>query len=244
MAKRKIKERPQLMSDQDLYEMEKYVQFEQGPSADTGFSQRYLMFDPYTNGSMDDEEEDGSEELFSTPIRPRKRFDSRQIGLLEKAYEMNDHPPRETKDRLAEQFKTSPRRIQIWFQNRRAKSKKKAVTTLTEEVSDGPDKDSTIYLSQDTTDGRLDSDPKRAKLTGPYPDLDGGSQRVKTNKHGHTLGYPKLDLSPSSSSLTFLNNASTYPDSQAQYPYHDLLRESSFSKFCLDPSLTTQKKEE
>lgn len=61
---------------------------------------------------------------YGTPVRPRKRFSLEETRILEEEFKKNSRPTAEVKKRLAEDFNTVANRIQIWFQNRRAKEKK------------------------------------------------------------------------------------------------------------------------
>ncbi|RCH80172.1 hypothetical protein CU097_001950, partial [Rhizopus azygosporus] len=72
----------------------------------------------------DDDDDDEAEDGLIPPIRSRKRFTIEQSRVLEDAYKEHGHPSRDFKEKIAKKFSTSPRRIQIWFQNRRAKDKR------------------------------------------------------------------------------------------------------------------------
>ncbi|KAI9352324.1 hypothetical protein BD770DRAFT_393212 [Pilaira anomala] len=61
---------------------------------------------------------------YGTPVRPRKRFALEETRLLEDEFKKNARPTADVKKKLADTFDTVPNRIQIWFQNRRAKEKK------------------------------------------------------------------------------------------------------------------------
>jgi len=54
----------------------------------------------------------------------RKRVTPAQLDVLEKAFECGMIPDLETRRRLAQRLGFTERRVQIWFQNRRAKMKK------------------------------------------------------------------------------------------------------------------------
>jgi len=54
----------------------------------------------------------------------RKRVTTEQLAILERAFECGMIPDQETRRRLAERLGFTERRVQIWFQNRRAKMKK------------------------------------------------------------------------------------------------------------------------
>ncbi|KAG1048682.1 hypothetical protein G6F43_008945 [Rhizopus delemar] len=120
--KKQTKESKKRMIEEDeIKELEKYVHFEQQVNNLEGAQKRPKFSRPENEEQNLSSDED---DLFNIPIRPRKRFTSNQIHLLEMEYMKSDHPSRETKETLANQFKTSIRRIQIWFQNRRAKEKR------------------------------------------------------------------------------------------------------------------------
>ncbi|CAO3698473.1 unnamed protein product [Rhizopus stolonifer] len=103
-------QRKNRLSEGEVMELEKYVEFEQDMVKEEALSHN----------------SDSDEDLYNTPIRPRKRFGNSQVIILENTFLENDHPSREIKDKLAKQFNTTTRRIQIWFQNRRAKNKKRS----------------------------------------------------------------------------------------------------------------------
>merc|ERR1712137_93900 len=56
--------------------------------------------------------------------RKRQRTSPEQLLILEEIFKGNRTPDFETRDRLSKQLCMTPRRIQIWFQNKRAKMKK------------------------------------------------------------------------------------------------------------------------
>ncbi|RKP23403.1 homeobox domain-containing protein, partial [Syncephalis pseudoplumigaleata] len=70
------------------------------------------------------------ESLFRTtlhggfPIKPRHRTTKRQYSILERQFRRNPRPDAATRDALAAKLSMRGRTVQIWFQNRRAKSKR------------------------------------------------------------------------------------------------------------------------
>ena len=54
----------------------------------------------------------------------RKRVTPEQLAVLEREFECGMIPDLETRERLARQLGFTERRVQVWFQNRRAKMKK------------------------------------------------------------------------------------------------------------------------
>nr|XP_013180850.1 unnamed protein product [Papilio xuthus] len=57
-------------------------------------------------------------------IKHRKRTSKKQLEVLEKTFEMSIRPDAKLRKKLGEQLGMTPRAVQIWFQNRRAKVKK------------------------------------------------------------------------------------------------------------------------
>lgn len=75
-------------------------------------------------GSNDEVEDYDTDLDFGTPIRSRIRYTMEQTRILEDVYQKGKRPSSEDKQKLARRFDTSMHRIQIWFQNKRAKEKK------------------------------------------------------------------------------------------------------------------------
>lgn len=57
-------------------------------------------------------------------VRHRNKTTKMQLDKLEKTFETNTKPDTRLRRMLGDQLGMTPRRIQIWFQNRRAKEKK------------------------------------------------------------------------------------------------------------------------
>lgn len=73
----------------------------------------------------------------------RERASWQQKLILEKIFESNQYPDLTIRTQLSDQLGMSPRKIQIWFQNRRTKAKQKnpkdddADLDINEPVKDG-----------------------------------------------------------------------------------------------------------
>ncbi|KAG2236622.1 hypothetical protein INT48_000177 [Thamnidium elegans] len=89
----------------------------------------YISSEENSTGEEDDILLSEDEIDYGTPVRPRQRFSSEETGILERAFKESPRPTAEMKKDLAVQFGTVPGRIQIWFQNRRAKEKKNSSTS-------------------------------------------------------------------------------------------------------------------
>lgn len=57
-------------------------------------------------------------------VKHRKRTSKTQLKILEKTFEVNIKPDAVLRNQLSEQLGMTPRSVQVWFQNRRAKQKK------------------------------------------------------------------------------------------------------------------------
>ncbi|KRH92086.1 putative Homeodomain-like, Homeodomain-related, Homeobox protein, partial [Pseudoloma neurophilia] len=57
-------------------------------------------------------------------VKHRKRTSKSQLKILEKTFESNKKPDSALRNQLSEQLGMTPRSVQVWFQNRRAKQKK------------------------------------------------------------------------------------------------------------------------
>ncbi|KAI1890352.1 hypothetical protein AGOR_G00152850 [Albula goreensis] len=56
--------------------------------------------------------------------RPRTAFTGTQIEVLESVFQVNSYPGIDVREELAQRLDLDEDRIQIWFQNRRAKLKR------------------------------------------------------------------------------------------------------------------------
>ncbi|EGG07485.1 uncharacterized protein MELLADRAFT_35504, partial [Melampsora larici-populina 98AG31] len=54
----------------------------------------------------------------------RRRTTPAQLNVLEAQFESNSKPDVVLRKQLAEKLDMTPREVQVWFQNRRAKTKK------------------------------------------------------------------------------------------------------------------------
>lgn len=147
--------------------------------------------DPNASSTDDSHATSSSGGLGQIPVRPRKRFTTEETTSLEQVYRRSKRPTSEIKQRLSRRFNTSMSRIQIWFQNRRAKEKKgdnnqKASTTVEQESngnnalpSDDPEEPEASSSTAALSFSRRRKAPKRATESLP----DGIERSNATRKH-------------------------------------------------------------
>ncbi|KAL9229454.1 hypothetical protein vseg_004918 [Gypsophila vaccaria] len=70
-----------------------------------------------------DEEEDGA--CHVTPIRKKLRLTKHQSAMLEESFKLQSTLNPKQKQALAERLNLRPRQVEVWFQNRRARTKLK-----------------------------------------------------------------------------------------------------------------------
>ena len=88
--------------------------------------------------------------------RKRQRTSPKQLLILETTFQHNRTPDFQTRTILSKQLGMTPRRIQIWFQNKRAKLKKQKQEGNTEhnfESNTTPTASSPANLSDDSPVG-------------------------------------------------------------------------------------------
>ncbi|PFH50882.1 hypothetical protein AMATHDRAFT_3515 [Amanita thiersii Skay4041] len=73
-------------------------------------------------------------------VKHRKRTTSTQLRALENVFKRDTKPNAALRNQLAEQLKMTPRGVQVWFQNRRAKEKLKATKAAAAKVAGEPAK--------------------------------------------------------------------------------------------------------
>jgi len=96
---------------------------EQNPFPGTGKKRTGDSLFPELDTDKKDNEDD--EEI--THPKKRQRTTPEQLDVLEKVYEKEKLPGSDLRKELAQKLKMTPRRVQVWFQNKRAKEKRMGI---------------------------------------------------------------------------------------------------------------------
>ncbi|XP_042825919.1 double homeobox protein A [Panthera tigris] len=126
--------------------------------------------------------------LETTPVnhrRSRTKFTQDQLKILIKAFDKNPYPGYATKQKLALEANTEESRIQIWFQNRRARHQKKSEPD--EDLESSQDQDHLEEEIQSREDRRSRTNYTSLQLhalieafsNNPYPGFDSREQLAK-----------------------------------------------------------------
>ncbi|XAR72255.1 hypothetical protein NMG60_11018835 [Bertholletia excelsa] len=112
--------------------------FQSCPSSEAGGGKKGLDInqvpsegeeDLWTTASIEEEEDDNSNNTNHNnnngPPRKKLRLTKEQSRLLEESFRLNHTLNPKQKETLAMQLKLKPRQVEVWFQNRRARSKLK-----------------------------------------------------------------------------------------------------------------------
>ncbi|CAH7669941.1 hypothetical protein BY996DRAFT_4604767 [Phakopsora pachyrhizi] len=107
---------------------------------------------------------DGYSSAFYDPfqIKHRRRTTPAQLGVLEAQFESNCKPDVVLRKQLAEQLDMTPREVQVWFQNRRAKTKKLEKRAEQESGKPGGETEGNPFISNQVT-----LSPPTSVFTGP-----------------------------------------------------------------------------
>jgi hypothetical protein len=138
-------------------------------------------------------------ELFPNPIRRKRlRTTPDQLDVLEKVFQSVHTPNSSLRSKLSKELGMSSRRIQVWFQNRRAKLKKQKISYPTTILSPEP---VSLDESAKLTPSILEDQPRGAPVI------------VRNTALAMAVVLPPLSsLLPSHQFLTFRPSARSPPN--------------------------------
>lgn len=120
-------------------------------------------------------------------IRSRKKTSRMQLEVLENSYRENSRPDGRTRKMLGDQLGMTPRCVQVWFQNRRAKEKKLTERSSRDFVVSPPEYAEEVF---DRGTSRLFFSPVNNSLFIPAVNvfIDDGNNEGVTENGGKTGG--------------------------------------------------------
>lgn len=86
--------------------------------------------------------------------KKRKRASRDEVAVLRRAFHANPLPPQEVRVRISQQLGWTPRKVKIWFQNERAKLRKRARDST---GAEDKEEDESIGMIIDTDDSSSSS---------------------------------------------------------------------------------------
>lgn len=156
--------------------------------------------------------------------KKRKRATRDEVAILRRAFSVNPLPPLEVRSKIAQQLNWTPRKVKIWFQNERAKLRKRTRDC-------DPNGNKEVRLVDSTSDDSSDDGSKSPKVTypsassstsipaSPSPVL-GGALVVGSEKSRLTGGVSSSSVSSSiSSQLSHPCVLSSVKINQSAYPF-------------------------
>lgn len=158
--------------------------------------------------------------------KKRKRATREEVAILRRAFSVNPLPPLEVRSKIAQQLNWTPRKVKIWFQNERAKLRKRTrdcetkdaagrlVDSTDGENSDEGSKSPKVHYPSASSSTSIPASPS------PSPVLGGGLGVVSAEKRMTSEGSsPSSVTSSISSQLSHPCVLSSVKINQSAYPF-------------------------
>lgn len=127
--------------------------------------------DAHSSSESSGEHPGASSGAFEFQRKRRKRTTAAQLALLETHFANDMLPSNETRAALADRLGMSPRRVQIWFQNKRAKNKRlqrEAQRRSEEEVGPSDAKRSRVIIGVEPAQATVARSASLPDLAAPH----------------------------------------------------------------------------
>jgi LIM homeobox transcription factor 1 len=150
------------------------------------------FFDSYQNNSGGEMRNQYYDPFF---VKHRKRTTKAQLKVLEQTFETNIRPDANMRKKLGEQLGMTPRSVQVWFQNRRAKIKKLTQKKTTQQENTDNARDTESKLSTTPTmdyrySGYHPYAPVQARAPGEEFDVYPSSNSIYNYPVGRNVSAP------------------------------------------------------
>ncbi|KAI7866148.1 hypothetical protein BDF14DRAFT_881311 [Spinellus fusiger] len=191
---------------------------------------------------MDDDMHESSNDSWSPKIKNRRRFSATEAALLEEHYAEEPSPSQRALQSLADQMSTPRKTITTWFQNRRAKYKRRSYRKKSPKETDITTKPGEVSTVKPTSEPVSDIDTTSRSSSGSSIILSEciSAESISGEEGNHLF----QNLFPDES----LYNPSTLIEHQQQQPFmyscmnavqNDQLWSSDdrFSSFCMPYSV-------
>lgn len=194
-------------------------------------------------GGFPDQDQDQDDQDDNANKKKRQRTSPDQLAILEQIFQTDKMPSQQTRVQLADQLGMSSRRVQIWFQNKRAKVKRglgKSSDSFQPPSSPSLDIDSEDVPSASSSPS-LSSSSCLSEPSSPVPDSSPSSSPSPSpptlSLLSHTPPSPSSAVVPSSPSLPNTPRLISSQAAQLQFSLSSLSQPIFSSEFSSMSSL-------